>query len=297
MRTSYWISLIALLFLMTVPPLEGAGLRMSPGTFLLTEVPLGRTIDFDQDYGIRLRIQNADSHQTITYSLTALIPSHVDTRATGFFDLPDSSWVRFDSTFVTLGPMKSGEVKMYLTIPDNDAYRNQKYLWVVSIDPVVSSGKGMLSLSTMALYRVETESKPGVDVMTKEVPYITPSVSTLAVAEKAETKVRVINNTNFPKTYRITPLDRESDVARLTILTAKNHRPAPFGTFRCLPDSVTIPPLQSLDLTVAIVNAAGLDPKGGQEEIFMLYPTETGATKGYFRVHTITPVPGTGSGR
>lgn len=264
------------------------GLRLSPPTFLLNEFPIGREIDFEKDYGQVLKITNGNP-QTITYHLAAMLPSRVNTKATGFFDLPDSAWVHFDRDTITLTPQQTGQVRMYLKIPDEDRYRNQKYLWVVNVEPVETGKGGMISLAVMGLFRVETESKAGVDVVTSEVPYVSPLITKMTPNHPKKAQVRVFNNSDKECTYRIVPLDRLSPVAQLTILPTRSHRPAALGGITCRPDSIVIKPFQSTVLNVELPKPADLDPAGGEEEIFMLYPSDTLATKGYFRVQTTGP--------
>ena len=124
----------------------------------------------------------------------------------GYSDIPDPKWLRFERNEVILGPDETGEIKMYLDVPNHDGYYNQHWMIGIGVKGKPKEGEA-IALAVYPKYFVETESKP--DLLDK--PYgltgIRPSIITLVDVPLSENRkmaqIELFNNDIEPHQYRI----------------------------------------------------------------------------------------------
>jgi len=131
-----------------------AGLRVGPSEATLKNVPVGVLYDFQEEHGILLKIYN-DSEESQVYSILSLKPSEINNVPEGYTDIPDASWLYFETNKIGVGANGVGEVKMYLKIPNDEKYYGQ--FWVVSIrvKSIPKMGQG-ISLACHPRIKIET---------------------------------------------------------------------------------------------------------------------------------------------
>ncbi|HDG67622.1 MAG TPA: hypothetical protein ENG11_00555 [candidate division Zixibacteria bacterium] len=280
MRKKYLIT--AAVFL-AIAVAFGVGISVSPGTFLIQDVPVGKKFDISEKVGYVIRIgRNSGAG---VYVLTPRRPSEDGTKATGFYDFPDPSWFHLQRDTLSLAADSTSYTKMWLELPDDPSLYNRHFLLGVDVSPTLESTKGMIAVGAYLLYRFETEPKEGVvpELPAGEMAFV-PSVvefdslgrranvsRTLKLFRGGEVKTRV-------KLYR---LDPESEVAKYTILLTPGYRRAPEGIV-LFPDQITIDPKEGGKLFVQV--AYDKPPKHKHLEEIIIAESQFGE-KAFLRVH------------
>ena len=140
------------------PP--SVGLSVEPGGMLIQGVEPGQVYDLEEKTGILLTIHNRDRSDH-TYMLATFRPSDVGNRRLppGYSDIVDPAWFWFETPEVRVPANSSGQVRMYLEIPDDDRYRNQH--WSVSVGVAGKAEPGeTLTLAVYPRFEIETASAP-----------------------------------------------------------------------------------------------------------------------------------------
>ena len=166
---------LALLVTAVAAPAGGArdqqpvlGLAVQPGGLLMQDVKLGETYDLQQVAGITLAIFNQDG-QAHAYLLSTHRPSQSggSKPPPGYTDLPDPSWFWFERTEVTVPAQSSSQVRMYLRIPDDQQYANQRWSVTAGVtgkprpdESIALAVYPRYEIETVALGRPELQHKP-----------------------------------------------------------------------------------------------------------------------------------------
>lgn len=207
-------------------PKPSRGLSVAPGGLLIQYVKLGETYDLYQKSGIALIIENKDTSPHI-YKLTALKPSEAGNKKwlKGYAQIPDPSWFWLENNEVLVEPQSKQEVKMFLKIPDEDKYYNQR--WTVSLEVTGKPEAGsMLALAVYPRYQIETESKAGLKEKPDGLIGFEPSVlvfKDLALGKKQESKIIIYNNDSQSRRFNITPKIITVDPAREQIVASPGY--------------------------------------------------------------------------
>ncbi len=209
--------------------MNGVGISISPGTFLIQDVPLGVEYDITANQGYVIRLSNVSP--SAVYILTPRRPSEDNTRATGYYDFPEPSWFHTGQDTLVISAHGYAQTQMWLTMPDDPSLYNRHFLLGVDVSPTIESSKGLLSVGAYLLYRFETLPKEGVKPILhpNEMAFV-PSVVTFENVKVGDIRTKELflySGDSLRGQCRFYRLDPESDVAKLTILTSPGFRRAP----------------------------------------------------------------------
>ena len=199
----------------------GLGFRVSPGTILLHDAPVGKPYDFaaERNQTIRIGPVNYD----MTYEIHAEPASVGNSSATGFFDFPNADWFSFAAETVSIAAGEVAELPMWLNIPKDEGLYNHHWLLGIPVTPI-ASGKGaaQIQVGGYLQFRFETEAKA--DVVPKcaqnelvAVPSTVRFEDMLPGMERIEIP-KLFHGRAHALMYSVERLDPSSDVARITIL-------------------------------------------------------------------------------
>ena len=216
--------IILILLLFAVHSAFCSGIKITPGTILIQNIPVGKQFDFFDEQGLTIKIYNTDDYPK-RYLLSPNRPGEMNTTVTGYFDIFDPSWFSLDTNSVIVPPKDTAEIGMRVHIPDNPSWYNRH--WLVGIDVSEdTTGKALpgqaIIMGAYLLYRLETEPSDEVVPETIGEEIITvPSVldfGKVRHGEKYQKTMTVYQKVEPTMHMEIHPLDPESDVAKLTIL-------------------------------------------------------------------------------
>ena len=200
---------------------KGMGLSVEPGGLLIQRVPVGQLYDMDYWTKIQMKISN-DSDTPRKYTLKVDKPPKVGVNVLkGYSSMPEPSWFWFEKNEVLVPANSMVGVKMFMRIPDEDKYCNQK--WAIGIEiEGKSDGKETLLLSVSPVFHIETESR--VDV--KENPAglfgLVPGIVVLEnvglTKNKKIGKIKIYNNDVQPHLYKISSIIPYAEPGRMVII-------------------------------------------------------------------------------
>ena len=133
-------------------------LSVEPGGLLIQKVPIGQLYDMDAGIKIRFKIYN-DSDKSRRYNLKVDKPAKVGVKVLkGYSGIPEPSWFWFEQDNVLAPANGVQEIKMFLRIPDEEKYCNQK--WAVGIDVEGKpEAEERIVLAVSPVFYIETESR------------------------------------------------------------------------------------------------------------------------------------------
>lgn len=189
-------------------PSPSLGLSVQPGGLLIQYVKLGRTYDFYKESGIALIIENKDGSPH-TYKLQVSKPSQAGNKKwlKGYSEIPDPSWFWFEKDEITVEAQSKKEVKMYLRIPEEERYYNQRWTVLLGISGKPEETR-MLALAVYPRYQIETESKPELKEKPDGAIGLEPNrllFEGLALGKNEKSGIMIYNNDKIAHTYRIIP--------------------------------------------------------------------------------------------
>ncbi len=111
------------------------GMEVDPTEINLKDVPAGETIAVSElsREKMKLVIQNKSP---IAYAYEINIIPVSETGAvikSGYNDIPDCSWLKPEEKEVLIPANGTKEVELFLTVPDNDAYKGKNFQAIVDI--------------------------------------------------------------------------------------------------------------------------------------------------------------------
>ena len=221
----------------------GAGIRVSPGTMLLHDTPVGETFDFAKERGQSIRIGPVE--RVMTYALHPEPASEGGTQATGYYDFPDASWFSISVDTVSIEKGGVAEIPMWLEIPDDEGYYNHHWLLGIPVSPISGEGGMQLQVGGYLLFRFETESREGVvprcaDNEVVAVPSIVRE-SEVTAGDTRELVVDLFSGAEKAGIYTVERLDPASEVAEYTILGRPGYPRLSNPEWIEYPDTVVIP--------------------------------------------------------
>ncbi len=245
------------------------GISISPGTFLIQDVPVGKKFDISKQVGYVIKLGRGSSASV--YVLTPRKPSEDNTKATGFYDFPDPSWFHLERDTLSLASDSTSYTRMWLELPDDPSLYNRHFLLGVDVSPTVESTKGMIAVGAYLLYRFETEPKEGVvpKLPAGEMAFVPSVVEFDSLGRQANVSktVKLFRGGGVKTKVKLYRLDPESEVAKYTILLTPGYRRAPEGIV-FFPDQITIDPKDGGKLFVQVAYDKPL-PYKRLEEIIM----------------------------
>lgn len=145
---------IIILLIFSTSVILASGLAVQPATFLFRDIPVGQKIKLPAP----LSIHNKDE-RTNTYTVKALSPSRIGMSwPEGYIEIPKTDWFTFEEKEITVDSGKIGITNMYIEIPAEDAYYNQKWVIAVEVTTKVEPGES-ISLAVYPRFLIETESR------------------------------------------------------------------------------------------------------------------------------------------
>lgn len=224
------IFVFLLLFLFSFCICEGTAqkresLSVEPGWLLIQKVPIGQLYDIDYVRKIRLRIYNG-SDKPRRYSIKVDKPIKVGAKVLkGYTQIPDPSWFWFEENEVLVAADSIEEIKMFLRIPNEEKYYNQK--WAVGIDVERKPEPGeRLVLAVSGVFYIETESRSEVKERPAGLLGLVPGTVVLENVSlgksKATTKIKIYNNDSKPHLYKISSIIPFAEPGRQVITPSPN---------------------------------------------------------------------------
>ena len=271
-----WILIIAAL-------LWGVGISISPGTFLIQHVPVGKKFDISKEVGYVIKL-GRDSSAGV-YVLTPRKPSEDNVKATGFYDFPDPSWFHLQRDTLSLAADSTSYTRMWLELPDDPSLYNRHFLLGVDVSPTVESTRGMIAVGAYLLYRFETEPKDSVvpQLPAGEMVFV-PSVvefDSLGRTANVSRSLKLYRGGSVKTRVKLYRLDPESEVAKYTILLTPGYHRAPEGMV-FFPENITIDPKEGGKLFVQV--AYDKPPAYKRLEEIIIAESQFGE-KAFLRVH------------
>lgn len=222
MRLRFW----HLILLAIISSVFALGFRISPGTILLYDAPVGKPYDFAMERNQTIRIGPVEGE--ITYELHSEKPSMGNSSATGYFDFPEPIWFSFGAETITVEAGKISEIPMWLNIPMDEGLYNHNWLLGIPVTPIaVAKGATQIQVGGYLQFRIETQAKENV-IPKCGLNEIVAVPSKLAFENMQPGIERVEVATLFHEKlnsslYTVERLDPSSDVAKLTILGSPSY--------------------------------------------------------------------------
>lgn len=199
---------------------KGIGLSVEPGGLLIQKVPVGQLYDMDYWIKMRFKIQN-DSDKPRRYSLKVDKPSKIGVKMLkGYSAIPEPSWFWFEKNEVLVPANSIEEIKMFLRIPNEEKYCNQK--WAVGIDVEGKPEKEeRLVLAVSPIFYIETEDRQEVKEKPAGFLGLVPGTATLENIPLGKSKniitIKVYNNDSQPHLYKINSIIPSAEQGRQVI--------------------------------------------------------------------------------
>jgi len=201
--------LALLVFLFFSPSdLPASGLAVQPATFLFRDIPIGQKVKLS----VPLSIHNKDE-RIHTYTIKSLAPSRLGmSRPEGYVEIPNTDWFSFDETEVTIAGGKMGSTNMYIEIPGEDTYYNQK--WVIAVEVTTRVGTDeSIALAVYPRFLIESENRETITGRPSGKTGIRPGKLSLSFEpKKNKSYIEIYNNDTISHTYIIRPFIPVSDV-------------------------------------------------------------------------------------
>ncbi len=196
------------------------GLSVEPGWLSIQNVPVGQLYDAEDRMKTNFKIHN-NSDKPRRYSLKVDKPDKVGVKVLkGYSGIPDPAWFWFETNEVSAPANGAVEIKMFLRIPDEEKYCNQK--WAVGIDVAgkPEAGEGLV-LAVSPVFYIETESRADVKEKPAGLLGLAPGTIVLENAPLGKSKtistIKVHNNDNRPHLYRIDSIVPSAEPGRQVI--------------------------------------------------------------------------------
>jgi hypothetical protein len=217
------------------------GISVSPGTFLIQDVPLGKTLDITGTVGYKLQVGGVANRTEFT--IVPKKPSADGTKATGYYDFPEPDWFKTGALKIIAKSDSFGSTNMWVTLPNDPALYNRHFLLGIDVSPTVETTKGMLAVGAYLLFRFETPAAENVvPSLEKNEMVFVPSIVDFKAykAGEAQSKnLKLYSSEKSKQVFKLYRLDPESDVAKLTILVSPGYQRAPEGSV-FFPEKITL---------------------------------------------------------
>ncbi|MFH1128539.1 MAG: hypothetical protein V1699_03935 [Candidatus Omnitrophota bacterium] len=201
------------------------GLSVEPGGLSIQKVPIGQLYDMEYWIKMRFKVYN-DSDKPRRYSLKVDKPVKVGVNVLkGYTGIPNPSWFWFEKNEVLVPANSKEEIKMFLRIPNEEKYCNQK--WAVGIDVEGKpEAEERLVLAVSPVFYIETESRP--EVKEKPAGFLGLAPGTVVLENvalgksKTIAKIKVYNNDSQPHLYKISSIIPSAEPGRQVITPSPN---------------------------------------------------------------------------
>jgi hypothetical protein len=201
------------------------GLSVEPGGLLIQKVPVGQLYDMDYWMKMRFKIYN-ESDKPRRYVLKVDKPVKVGVKVLkGYSGIPNPSWFWFEKNEVLVPANGTEEIKMFLRVPNEEKYCNQK--WAVGIDVEGKpESEERLVLAVSPVFYIETETRSEVKEKPAGFLGLVPGTAVLEnVAlgkSKNISKIKIYNNDNQPHFYKIDLIIPSAESGKQVITPSPN---------------------------------------------------------------------------
>lgn len=201
------------------------GLSVEPGGLLIQRVPIGQLYDMEYWIKMRFKIYN-DSDKARRYMLKVDKAIKVGVKVLkGYSDIPNPSWFWFEKNEVLVQANSTEEVKMFLRIPNEEKYCNQK--WAVGIDVEGRpEAEERLVLAVSPVFYIETEGRTEVKEKPAGFLGLVPGEAVLENVplgrSKNISKIKIYNNDSQSHLYKVSSIIPYAEPGRQVITPSPN---------------------------------------------------------------------------
>lgn len=182
------------------------GLSVEPGGLLIQRVPIGQLYDMDYWIKMRFKVYNG-SDKPRRYGIKVDKPHKIGAKILkGYSSIPEPAWFWFEKNEVLVPANSIEEVKMFLRIPDEEKYCNQK--WAVGIEVEGKpEAEERIVLAVSPVFHIETEARSEVKERPAGLLGLVPGIVILENVSlgrnRAIAKIKVYNNDGLAHLYKI----------------------------------------------------------------------------------------------
>ena len=196
------------------------GLSVAPGWLVIRNVPVGQLYDMENRAKTRFKVHNG-SDQPRRYSLKADKPEKVGVKVLkGYTGIPDPAWFWFEKNEVLVPARGVEEIKMFLRIPDEEKYCNQKWAVGIDVEGQPEAGEGLV-LAVSPVFYIETEARSEVQEKPAGCLGLAPATivleNTALGKSQAVSALKVYNNDRRPHLYKISSMVPSAEPGRQVI--------------------------------------------------------------------------------
>ncbi len=182
------------------------GLSVEPGWLVIQNVPVGQLYDMDCRTKTRFKVYN-DSDKPRRFSLKSAKPEKVGVKVLkGYAGIPDPAWFWFETNVVAVPARGAENINMFLRIPGEEKYCNQKWAVGIDVEGIPESGEGLV-LAVSPVFYIETEARGELKEKPAGSPGLAPAAIVLENAalgkRTAIADIKVYNNDSRPHLYQI----------------------------------------------------------------------------------------------
>jgi len=183
---------------------------VSPGAFCAQNVEPGKDIDTGTDVTI-----NNDTDKDREFSIEVVPARKTSTESLkGYSPMPDTAWLSLEKTQVMVPAHGEAKSRLFIHIPDEERYYNQK--WAVSCLIQYIGQKGLFQEAIQTLYLFETKSKAPVTLRPDGNMAVVPGVIK-ATGTDSKVRFKLFNNTAEKHTYTIKTFKPENNTGKTEV--------------------------------------------------------------------------------
>ncbi|OGV62673.1 MAG: hypothetical protein A2283_04405 [Lentisphaerae bacterium RIFOXYA12_FULL_48_11] len=196
------------------------GLSVEPGWLLIRNVPVGQLYDMEHQTKTLFKIHNG-SDKPRRYRLKADRPDKVGVKVLrGYASIPDPAWFWFEKNEVLVQANGTEEINMFVRIPDEEKYCNQKWALGIDVEGKPEAGEGLV-LAVSPVFYIETESRA--ELKEKPAGFLGLAPATIVLEKtalgknKTTSTIKVYNNDSRPHFYKIGSIIPHAEPGRQVI--------------------------------------------------------------------------------
>ena len=212
--------------------LHDVSLSVEPGWLAIRNVPVGQHYEVEARTRIPFKIHNG-SNKPRRYRLKADKPDAVGVKVLkGYAGIPDPAWFWFETNEVAVPANGEGQTRMFLRIPDDEQYCNQKWAVGIGVEAMPEAGESLV-LAVSPVFYIETESRAEVRKQPAGVLGVAPATILFDCAVNGTNRMlaplHVYNNDNRPHLYRINTVVPSAEPGRQVITPTPGFSWAPMA--------------------------------------------------------------------
>ncbi|MFH1258507.1 MAG: hypothetical protein ABII74_01610 [Elusimicrobiota bacterium] len=140
----------------TAEPVQEVNFLLRPWEIIIPSLEAGKFYNLYEEMGISLSLENPHN-QSYCFRIESLTANQAEVELPGGFeDTPSSDFLHFDSTNVRFKKSGKEEIKVFFKFPNEDSYRNKKYLFVIRAS-LIDEKTGKRQVSVYSRVYVQTK--------------------------------------------------------------------------------------------------------------------------------------------